>query len=147
VTAGDRPADQLVVDTSAVMAILLGEPSGPALLQAFVDATTRFVSAGTVLELGIVAESRRPGEGRSEVDRFVSRCDVVGVDETLVRVALDGWRRFGKGIHPAGLNYGDCFTYALAVRTGLPILCTGEDFIRTDAAVVDLTAVDAKGYR
>ncbi len=99
------------------------------------------MSAATVVELGIVAESRRGTRGRSEIERFVNSMDVAAVDGSMAQLALEAWRRFGKGRHRAGLNFGDCFTYALAAHTRLPILCVGDDFARTDARVVDLAAV------
>lgn len=134
-SAGD---EGVVVDSSAVMAVLLLEPQAEALASAFADAPVRLVSAATVVEVGIVAESRAAQRGRAEVRRFVDRCTVVPVDEATAAAALDGWRRFGKGTHPAALNFGDCFTYALAKRSGLPVLCVGDDFVRTDVSVVDL---------
>jgi ribonuclease VapC len=140
VTAGGP----LVVDTSAIMAILLDEPRAPLLLRAFTDAPLRLMPAATVVELGIVAESRRGPRGRREIERFVNNMDVATVDGSMSQLALEAWRRFGKGHHRANLNFGDCFVYALAVHTRLPILCVGEDFARTDAHVVDLAAFDRR---
>jgi ribonuclease VapC len=72
------------------------------------------------------------------IDRFLrdAKIDIVPVDADLAARAMSGWRRYGKGHHPAGLNFGDCFTYALAERTGHPVLCVGDDFAATDIAVV-----------
>ena len=75
---------------------------------------------------------------RGVVDRFLrdAKVDIVPVDADLAARAMSGWRRYGKGRHPAGLNFGDCFTYALAEQTGDPVLCTGDDFAATDISVL-----------
>jgi ribonuclease VapC len=90
------------------------------------------------VELGIVIEARLWPAGQDVVDRFLrdAKVDIVPVDADLAARAMSGWRRYGKGRHPAGLNFGDCFTYALAERTGHPVLCTGDDFAATDITVV-----------
>jgi ribonuclease VapC len=119
---------------------LVGETSAPA-IRAHLDTTPRsYISAGTLQELGIVLESRIGAVAPAKIERFLrdSGTEVVPVDQTLVDRALAGWRQFGKGNHPAGLNFGDCFTYALASTRNLPVLCTGEDFPKTDVAVVPL---------
>lgn len=126
----------LVVDTSALVAILLRETGHEWLITELAAASSRVIAAPTVLELSIVAESRAPtavGVG-SRLLRD-ARIDVVAFDDDLAARAADGWRRFGKGRHPAQLNFGDCCTYALAERTGDGILCVGNDFARTDLAV------------
>ena len=133
------PAD-LVVDTSAVIAVLLDEPSGEAIVRALASAAGALVSAANVAEIGIVAEARAGALGGHHARDLLSAADVtvVPVDATAVAGALDGWRRFGKGNHPASLNYGDCFAYALAAHTELPLLCVGNDFAGTDLQIVDL---------
>ena len=90
------------------------------------------------VELGLLIEARLWPAGQDVVERFLrdAKVDVVPVDADLADRAMSGWRRYGKGRHPAGLNFGDCFTYALADRTGHPVLCTGDDFAATDIAVV-----------
>jgi ribonuclease VapC len=127
-----------VVDTSAAMAILTDEPGAAELLAHLAAADERVISAGTLLELGIVLEARVGPVGRSIMDRFVrdGRIDIVSVDATQVDRALDGWRRFGKGRHRAALNLGDCFAYALADETGRTILCVGDEFAATDVEVL-----------
>lgn len=135
-------AEGVVVDSSAVIAVLLLEPEAEAIASTFKDTPVRLMSAAIVVEVGIVAESQATQRGRAEVQRFIDRCTVVPVDDATAATALDGWRRFGKGNHRAALNFGDCFTYALAKRSGLPVLCVGNDFIRTDVSVVDLDAAD-----
>lgn len=134
-----QPArESLVVDTSAAVAVILGEPGGEELAGHLEDALTRMMPAAIRVELGIVIEARLGPAGQDIVDRFLrdARIDIVSVDADLAARAMSGWRRYGKGRHPAGLNFGDCFTYALAERTGLPVLCTGDDFAATDITVV-----------
>lgn len=128
----------LVVDTSAAVAVILGEPGGESLAGHLEDALTRVMPAAIRVELGIVIEARLWPAGQDIVDRFLrdARMEIVPVDEDLAARAISGWRRYGKGRHLAGLNFGDCFTYALAERTGYPVLCTGDDFAATDLAVV-----------
>ncbi|WP_219418013.1 type II toxin-antitoxin system VapC family toxin [Pseudonocardia nigra] len=128
----------LVVDTSAVLAILQREPGDEYLISALDAATTRLISAATSVELGIVVEARLGAAGTEVVTSFLrdASVEIVPVDGDAADRALTAWRRFGKGRHPAALNFGDCFSYALADRTGLPLLCTGNDFAATDLDVV-----------
>lgn len=128
----------LVVDTSALAAILFGEPSRGWLLDHLAEAELREIAAPTVVELGIVVEARLGSRGAVLADHLLGDADieVVPFTASTAAEALAGWRRFGKGRHPAGLNLGDCFTYALAVETGSTILCTGEDFAATDLPVL-----------
>lgn len=129
-----------VVDTSAAVAVLLLEPSAAA-IRAHLDTTSgSLMSAGTLQELGIVLEGRIGAVAPAKIERFLrdAGTEVIPVDRTMVDRAMSGWRQFGKGNHPAGLNYGDCFTYALASTRNLPVLCTGNDFAQTDVAVVPL---------
>lgn len=134
-----RPAGAgLVVDTSAAVAVILGQPGGDELARHLEDAVERLMSAAVRVELGIVVEARLWPAGQDVVERFLrdARVDVVPVDGELADRAMSGWRRYGKGRHRAGLNFGDCFTYALAERTGYAVLGTGEDFVATDLSVV-----------
>lgn len=127
----------VVVDTSALVAILTGEPARSWLAEQLSSATDRIISAPTVLELGIVLEARAPtAVGIAKRTLRAAQIAVVPFDEVLVDRAQDAWRRFGKGRHPAGLNFGDCCTYALAEQAGYPILCVGDDFRRTDLPVL-----------
>lgn len=130
----------IVVDTSAAVAVLFREPAGPAVRDQLRSAPARSMSAPTVVELGMVLTGRLDSEGDRVLRRFLDDADVevVPFDEQMSRLALDGFRRFGKGRHPARLNLGDCFTYALAAATGEPVLCTGDDFARTDVEIVEL---------
>lgn len=118
--------------------MLTNEPGAPELLAHLAAADERVISAGTLLELGIVLEARLGPAGRSVVDRFlrIGRIEVVPVDRDQVDRALDGWRRFGKGRHPAALNLGDCFAYALADLARRAVLCAGNDFALTDVEVL-----------
>nr|WP_281353617.1 type II toxin-antitoxin system VapC family toxin [Phytoactinopolyspora mesophila] len=128
----------MVVDTSAVTAVLFDEPGSGWLINTLVEASRCYMSTGTYLELGIVLESRFGPTGTGTADRFVRDSEITLVDVTpeIALRSLEGWRRFGKGRHPAALNYGDCFTYGLAAERDLPILCTGEDFAQTDMFVL-----------
>jgi ribonuclease VapC len=128
----------LVVDTSAAVAIILGEPGSDDLVGHLEYARARLMPAAIRVELGIVIEARLGPGGQDVVERFLrdAQVDIVPVDVDLAERAMSGWRRYGKGRHPAGLNFGDCFTYALAERTGHPVLCTGDDFAATDIRVV-----------
>ena len=128
----------MVIDTSAMAAILLGEPEALALSQAIAADPRRLVSAFSLLEAGIVVEARKgPAAGR-ELDLLLHRCraDIVPLTESQAEIARAAWRRFGKGRHPAGLNLGDCAAYALSRSSGEPLLCTGEDFPKTDLKLV-----------
>ena len=128
----------LVVDTSAAVAVILGEPGSEVLAGHLEAALSRLMPAAIRVELGIVIEARLWPAGQDVVDRFLrdAMIDIVAVDADLATRAISAWRRYGKGRHPAGLNFGDCFTYALAERTGHPVLCTGDDFAATDITVV-----------
>lgn len=127
----------LVVDTSAIVAIVLAEHGSEWLAEQLAIATTPVMAAPTLVELGMVLESRAPaaiGIARRAVRD--AAIEIVAFDDDLAERAMQGWRRFGKGRHPAALNFGDCHTYALADKLGLPILCTGSDFAQTDLDVL-----------
>lgn len=134
----ESPRTSLVIDTSAAVAVILGEPGSDELGARLQDAFTRLMPTAIRVELGIVIEARLWPAGQDVVDRFFreAEIEIVSVDADLADRAMSAWRRYGKGRHPAGLNFGDCFTYALAERTGNPVLCTGDDFAATDIAVV-----------
>ena len=131
----------VVVDTSAVVALLTGESDGGRVADAMEGSERLLVSAATLVELGIVLETRLGPVGSAVLERFLraSHLEVIEVDREIAHTAVDGWRRFGKGRHPAGLNFGDSFVYALAANVGASILSVGDDFGKTDVAVVDLT--------
>lgn len=127
----------MVIDTSAVLAILFGEAEKGRFLEAIEEADSRRMSVANHVECSIVIESRYGADGIHRFDRFVSRAEieVVSVDREQGDVARSAFRRFGKGRHRAGLNYGDCFAYAAAVVLGEPLLCKGGDFVETDVVV------------
>ena len=128
----------MVIDTSALAAIFFGEPERQNFLTAITSTATRLVSAATVLETGIVIESRLGDSAGREFDLFLVRANlrIVPVDAEQTELARSAWRRFGKGRHAAALNYGDCFVYALAKWSGEPLLAKGTDFSSADIAVL-----------
>jgi len=128
----------MVVDSSALLAILLNEPDADAIRTAFDHDDVRLLSAATLLETSMVIESRKGEGGSRDLDLLIgkSKIEVVPVDEDQVNEARRAWRRFGRGRHPAGLNYGDLFSYALSRTTGQPLLFKGHDFSRTDVGRV-----------
>lgn len=124
----------MVIDTSAVLAILKREEEQHQYTELIKQADVRLMSAGSLVEASMLALSQRGVLGAADLDRFLQEADIeiVPVTEDHARLAREGFDRFGKGRHPAGLNFGDCFTYALAKATGLPLLFKGNDFSQTD---------------
>lgn len=124
----------MVIDTSALAAIFFGEPERQDFLRVIASDDNCLISAATVLETGIVLESRQGESAGREFDLFLVRANlrVVPVDADQTEFARSGWRKYGKGRHPGGLNFGDCFSYALAKATGEPLLAKGKDFEITD---------------
>ncbi len=124
----------MVIDTSAIVAILFGEADQRRYDEAIEAAQTRLISAVTRVEVALVVEGRKGERGRDALEAFfrLTAIDVVAVTPHHANHAIDAFRRFGKGRHPAGLNIGDCFSYALASATGLPLLFKGLDFRQTD---------------
>lgn len=120
-----------------MVAILGREPEAGWLSDQLSVASDRIMAAATVVELSIVLESRAPSAaGIAQRALRDARITITPVDEVLAQRAVDAWRRLGKGRHPASLNFGDCFTYALAEHSGYPILCVGDDFARTDLSTL-----------
>ena len=128
----------MVVDSSALLAILLNEPDADSIRTAFDHDDVRLLSAATLLEVSMVIESRKGEGGGRELDLLISKSkiEVVSVDKNQVDEARRAWRRFGRGRHAAGLNYGDLFSYALARTSGDALLFKGNDFARTDVGRV-----------
>ncbi len=127
----------IVLDTSALMAILSDEPERRAFNLAIEKAAARFISAASLLELKMVLFARFGPQASNAVDAFIARADirVEPVTAQSAEIAFDAFRRFGRGTgHPARLNYGDCFAYALAREKGAPLLFKGRDFGQTDIA-------------
>jgi ribonuclease VapC len=124
----------MILDTSAIVAILLLEVGHEALLEKLRGAEAVFVGTPTALEAAIVVTSRMGRDARPMIAGFVRdiNAEILDFTQHHYEIAVSGFMRFGKGRHPAALNFGDCMTYALAISTGLPILCTGKDFPRTD---------------
>jgi ribonuclease VapC len=124
----------MVIDTSALLAVLLDEPEAQVIARAIAAEPRRLLSAFTALETSIVIEAKKGPGGAREFDLLVYRADldVVPMDAAQAEIARSAWRKYGKGRHPAGLNIGDCCSYALARSTGEPLLFKGEDFAKTD---------------
>ena len=125
----------IAVDTSALVAVVLGEPDAERFLSALQDGGAR-VSAVSLVEAQIVVEARQGPDAARDLELLVEATidDVVAVDGVHAAAAVGAWRRFGRGRHPAGLNFGDCFAYALAQLEELPLLFKGNDFAQTDVA-------------
>ncbi len=132
----------MVLDTSAVVAILLREPDAERLARYLADAPVRLMSAVTRVELSFVIEGRYGVAGRTDLERLLAdtRIEIAAVTAQQAEVAIDAFRRYGKGRHTAALNIGDCFAYALAKTTDLPLLFKGGDFARTDIRPAHLPA-------
>ena len=123
----------MIVDTSAVLAILFHESDAECLARAIVTASSRRMSVATLVETTIVLESRSGAAAGYELDAFLQEAgiELEPVTVSHAQAARRAWRRFGKGNHPAALNFGDCFAYALAEATREPLLFKGRDFVRT----------------
>jgi ribonuclease VapC len=126
----------MVLDSSALLAILFSESQRHAFVEAIDAEPVRLLSVASLTECSIVVSSRRAAAGLRDLDQLVSRAGIQleAVDVEQAYVARDAWQRFGKGRHPAALNFGDCFSYALAYVTGEPLLFAGRDFAMTDIA-------------
>ena len=118
--------------------MLTGEPVGATVIECLDRAGRALMSAASFVELGIVLEARFGPVGGAVAERFTREggIEIVPLETEQARLAIEAWRRFGKGHHRAGLNYGDCFTYALAASAQLPVLCVGDDFAHSDIEVV-----------
>lgn len=127
----------MVIDTSAIMAILTREPTADRLVAAVEADATRLVSAATVVEAALVLLGRYGEAGEPQLDRLLRGigAEIVPVGEEQANLARDAALRFGRGRHPAGLNFGDCFSYALSVARDEPLLFVGDDFSQTDVTV------------
>jgi ribonuclease VapC len=124
----------MVIDTSALLAILQNEPERRKFNEAIEAAETRSMSTASFLEISMIVESRYGADGVRDLDLLIAKAKVslVPVDEDQAHLARQGFQKFGKGRHPAGLNYGDCFSYALARSLEQPLLFKGSDFSQTD---------------
>ena len=124
----------MVIDTSAVVAVLFNEPDAEIFERAIADAESACISAATALECSLVIEGRHGPAGAGKLDLLLAEqgIEIVPFDEEQIAFARAAFRRFGRGRHPAGLNFGDCFAYALAKARALPLLFKGADFSQTD---------------
>jgi ribonuclease VapC len=136
----------MVIDSSALLAIFLVEPDRERILNRILMSETRRISAANLLETGITLESRNGEASGRELDLFLNQAqiEVVPVDAEQVEIARVAWRKYGKGRHPAALNFGDCFAYALAATLDEPLLAIGMDFRRTDITLAELDSKDSK---
>ena len=139
----------MIVDSSAVLAVLFREPTADTVIPVLEAAASAGIAAPTAAETGIVLTARLGATGRSLLTRFLTEAsiDVLPFTAEHWPHALDAYVRFGKGRHSAGLNFGDCLTYAIARATRQPLLCVGEDFPQTDLQIVDLTSPGQKDER
>jgi ribonuclease VapC len=124
----------MVVDTSALLAVLFREPGSERITARLAAESQPLISAGTLLESAIVAEVRKDTAGGRQLDHLLQTLSVttVPVDADQVAVARAAFRKYGKGRHEAGLNFGDCFAYSLAITLDAPLLFKGTDFAKTD---------------
>ena len=127
----------MVIDTSAILAILGDEPEAELFADKIASAEMRWVSAATLLETAIVVEARHGAAGGQKLDEMIVAAQILVEAVTVEQVALArlAYRTYGKGRHPAGLNFGDCFSYALAKLRSEPLLFKGEDFTQTDLQI------------
>ena len=130
----------MIIDTSALLAILQDEPERRAFTEAIAAAAVRRMSAATFLETSMGVEARHGADGVRLLDILIESAgiEVVAVDFAQARIARQAFAEFGKRRHPAGLNYGDCFAYALARQRSEPLLSKGNDFPQTDIALAQL---------
>jgi ribonuclease VapC len=126
----------MVIDTSAIVTILFGEPEAEAFAEAIEQDAVRLMSAASVLETAIVVESELGDPGARELDLLLHQAGITiaPFSPEHLAAARHAFRVFGKGRHGAALNFGDCFSYALSRNTGEPLLFKGDDFSRTDVA-------------
>ena len=124
----------MIIDTSAVVAILLAESDAARYERTISTAWPRRMSVVALLETTMVIEGRSGPDAGHDIDQFLQEAEIELTPVTLeqVEAARQAWRRFGKGHHEAALNFGDCFAYALATVTGEPLLFKGDDFRHTD---------------
>ena len=131
----------MILDTSAIVAILFGEPEAPHFLHLIRDTDRCFISVANFVELSIVITRQAGAEAGYQSDMLFRRAGIVVEPVTVEQgqLARQAFLDFGKGRHPAGLNFGDCFAYALAKSMNKPLLFKGDDFSKTDIKAVSKT--------
>ena len=124
----------MILDTSAIVAVVFREPDFERVQNKSGESRTVGIGVPTLLETGIVLSARMSEDARGLLGRFVVESGITTIPfgDTHFQVAVDGWLRYGRGRHPAALNFGDCMSYATATIAGEPLLCVGDDFSRTD---------------
>lgn len=128
----------MILDSSAIIATIRGEPTGVAIPPILAEADRIAVGAPTLVETGVVLVARLGPAGRTLLVRFCDELAIEVIPFTSEHwpLALDAFQRFGKGRHKAALNFGDCLTYAIAHHATRPLLCLGDDFPQTDLDVI-----------
>ena len=128
----------MIIDTSAVLAVLFAEGDAQAYANAIAGAESRLMSAANYLEAGVVVDHQLGAAAGRQLDAFIERAEIgiESVTKEQADLARQAYSDFGKGRHPAGLNFGDCFAYALSKSTRLPLLFKGDDFSHTDLTSV-----------
>jgi ribonuclease VapC len=134
------PLIDLVIDTSAIVALLLDEATAGGIQRELENSSSPVISAASIVELSIVTTARFGPAGGDAAQAVLDAAGVVTVPvaSQICDAATDAWRRLGRGNHPAGLNFGDCFAYATAKHYDVPLLCVGDDFKQTDLRLVDV---------
>ncbi len=127
----------MILDSSAIVAIFFREPGYEALLQKLASADEVGIGAPTVVETGILLSARLGEDMRGPLMRFLEEADVtiIPFSATHAHLAIGAWIEYGKGRHPARLNFGDCMAYAVARERDMPLLCVGNDFPQTDILI------------
>jgi ribonuclease VapC len=135
----------MIIDSSAILAVIGKEPGYERIVHELAGAPGTRIGAPTRLESGIVLTARYGARGRTALARFLQENSIqtVAFDDAHASVALDAYSRFGKGRHPAALNFGDCCAYAVASLADEPLLCIGDDFAKTDLLLVSLDTDEA----
>ena len=134
----------MIVDSSALAAVIFREEDRRFYIDALAAPSRKYMSSVNFLEIGMVAEARKGEAGAKALRKvlFEAGIEIIPFDSGQAEIALDAWRRYGKGRHKAGLNFGDCAAYALAKTSNEPLLYKGSDFPETDIATI---AIDGLG--
>ena len=129
----------MIIDTSAIIAVLFNEDDARVYAERIAQSDSRRISAATFVETAIAVETQTKTSGSRQLDAFLRLADIAiePVTEEQAHIARQAFIDFGKGRHAAGLNYGDCFSYALAKATGEPLLFKGKDFSKTDLVAAE----------